>query len=69
MPGRDFYAALVPDCFLDPHYVVSSAEERDSFKNVTVGSVLILSGKSTEANAKYIHIVKSAFEAGTRLLK
>lgn len=60
---------LVPDCFLDPHYVVSSAEERDSLKNVTVGSVLTLTDKSPEANAKYIHIVNSAFEAGTRLLK
>lgn len=55
---------LFPDCFLDPHYVVSSAEERDSLKNVTVGSALILSGKSPEANAKYIHIVSSVFEAG-----
>lgn len=60
---------LVPGCFLDPHYVVSSAEERDSLKNVTVGSVLTLSDKSPEANAKYIHIVSSAFETGTRLLK
>lgn len=60
-------AALVPDCFLDPHYVVSSAEKRNSFKNVTVGSVLTLSDKSLEANAKYIHSVNSAFEAGTRL--
>lgn len=60
---------FVPDCFLDPHYIVSSAEERDSFKNVTVGRVLILSDKSPEANAKYIHIVNIAFEAGTRLLK
>lgn len=60
---------LVPDCFPDPHYIVSSAEERDSFKNVTVGSVLILSGKSPEENANYIHIVNTAFEAGTRLLK
>lgn len=59
---------LVPDCFLDPHYIVSSAEERNSFKNFTVGSVLILSGKSPETNAKYIH-VNTAFEAGTRLLK
>lgn len=66
---QGFYVVLVPDCFLDPHYVVSSAEERDSLKNVTVGSVLILSGKSPEANAKYIHIVNSAFGSGTRLLK
>lgn len=51
----EFYAVFVPDCFLDPHYVVSSAEERDGLKNVTVGSALILSGKSPEANAKYIH--------------
>lgn len=36
---------------------------------MSVGSVLILSGKSPEANVKYIHIVNSAFEAGTRLLK
>lgn len=59
---------LVPDCFLDLHYVVSSAKERDSLKTVTVGSILTLSDKSPEANAKYTHIVNSAFEAGTRLL-
>lgn len=64
---QGLYAVLVPDCFLDPHYVVSSAEKRNSFKNVTVGSVLTLSDKSLEANAKYIHIVSSGFETGTRL--
>lgn len=66
---QGLYAVLFPDCFLDPHYIVSSAEERDSFKNVTVGSVLISSGKSPEVNANYIHTVNIAFEAGTRLLK
>lgn len=66
---QEFYAVFVPDCFLDPHYVVSSAEERDGLKNVTVGSALILSGKSPEANAKYIHIVSHAFQVDTGLLK
>lgn len=58
---------LFQTVFLIPIMLLAQQRKETVLKNVTVGSVLTLSDKSLEANAKYIHSINSAFEAGTRL--